>query len=98
MGQVGANLGNPNVVNPKQAQWGDLDASEKGARLIGGAAQGLNRGMQAYNAQGQQGGGPQMNPMQFALPGPQAPDFMQQAIGQPQRRGPNNLSFYGGGQ
>lgn len=96
MGQVGSNLGNKNVVDPKQAQWGDLDNSERGARLLGGAAQGLNRGMQAYNGQQQGGGGPQMDPMQFAQQPQVSPSmFLPQ---NPMTKKPsNNLSFYGGG-
>ena len=89
MGQLGSNLGNSNVTDPRQAKWGDLDNSEKGARMIGGAARGLGSGLQAYGGQMPQGGGmPQINPMQFAQrPNVQLPGMLPRG---------NNLNFYGG--
>lgn len=53
MGQLAGNMQNPNITGPTQqrAQWGDLDSSEKGARLLGGATQGLARGFQNYQNQ-----------------------------------------------
>lgn len=93
MGQLGSNLGNPNVVNPNQAKFGDLDASEKGARFLAQGTRGLAQGFQNYQQQGQAmrgfGGAPQINPM------------MQQNVDSSyflpqQKQGPNNLAFYGG--
>jgi hypothetical protein len=102
MGQIGANLGNKNVVDPRQAQWGDLDSSEKSARLIGGGVQGLNRGMQNYNGQPQNsgmGGFQMQTPQQpqVQLPGmtsqaQQNQDLIKRAGGMS-----NNPYFYGYG-
>lgn len=62
MGQFGANLGNPNITGPQQnqAQWGDLDPSEKGARIAAGGIGGLARGFQNYTQQNQAMRRPQM--------------------------------------
>ncbi len=94
MGQFGSNLTNPDVMNPNEAKWGDLSGGEKGARLFGGATRGLTSGLQNYFQQGQAMRGPggfgQINPMMTQQP--VSPDYFQ-----PQRRGQNNLSFYGGG-
>lgn len=99
MGQMAGNLGNKDVMDPRQAQWGDLDSSEKGARIFGGASKGLLNGVNQYeqqNAMMRQGGGmapiapvsqPQVSPEMFA---PQVPQ-------NPMTRKPgNNLNFYGG--
>lgn len=51
MGQLGSNLQNSNVVDPRQAKWGDLDTSEKSARIIGGATTGLAKGFQNQQQQ-----------------------------------------------
>lgn len=51
MGQVASNMGNPNVVNPQQANWGDLDTNEKLARVGAQGARGLANGMQNYYQQ-----------------------------------------------
>lgn len=100
MGQMAGNLGNKDVMDPGQADWGDLSGGERGARVFGGAAKGLLNGysqMQQQNAMMRQGGGvapiapvsqPQVSPEMFA---PQAPQ-------NPMNRKPNNLAFYGGGQ
>jgi len=55
MGQLAGNLGNPNITGPKanQAQWGDLDSSEKAARLLAGTTGGLAKGFQNYQQQQQ---------------------------------------------
>lgn len=90
MGQLGSNLGNSNITDPRQAKWGDLDRSEKGARLIAGTTRGLSQGFQNYQNQSA-GSGQQINPMQFVSQGPQQPDFLKRAGGNP--------FFYGyGGQ
>ena len=91
MGQTAGNIFNPNVANPQQAQWGDLDPSEKAARLIAGGTTGLAKGFQNYqnqNAAMRQGGGG----MGFA---PVQTPTVDASYFQPQKRGPNNLSFYG---
>ncbi len=54
MGQLAGNLGNKNVTDPNQAQWGDLDNSEKGARLIAGGTRGLAQGFSNYQQQNSQ--------------------------------------------
>ncbi|SRR6266566_3255493 len=100
MGQFASNLGNSNVMDPRQAKWGDLDNSEKGARVLGGAARGLGSGLQAYGGQMPQSGGiPQINPMQFGQqPNVQLPGMNPSQMNDPfarQLRG-NNLAFYGG--
>jgi hypothetical protein len=102
MGSTIGNLGNKNVMDPNQAQWGDLDSSEKGARLIGGAGKGLLQGVQNYSQQNaalrQPTGGA---PMQ--MPGgaqPVDPSYFAPSpnpFQQPQRRGANMLNFYGQG-
>lgn len=92
MGQMASNLGNANVTNPQQAQWGDLDSSEKGARLLAGTTGGLAKGFQNYQNQNQamrQGGG--MGAIQ-----PQGAQMVDPGYFQP-KKGPNNLSFYGDG-
>lgn len=95
MGQTVGNLGNPNITGPAQqrAQWGDMDNSEKAARLISGTTQGLARGFQNYAQQSQgtkRGGGGMMPSGNFNAPQVDPSYF------QPQRQGPNNLAFYGG--
>lgn len=91
MGQMAGNMMNPNVANPQQAQWGDLDPSEKGARVLAGGIKGVGPALQNYFQQKTQmansGGGPMIQPQQSQMV---SPDFFQ-----PQRRGANNLSFYG---
>ena len=89
MGQMAQNLGNSNIMDPRQAKWGDLDASEKGARMIGGATRGLGAGLQAYGNQiPQTGREPQIIPMQSAQqPQVQLPGMMPKG---------NNLNFYDG--
>lgn len=92
MGQMASNIMNPNIANPQQAQWGDLDPNEKAARGIAGGLKGLGPGLQNYfqqkTAMANSGGsGPMIQPQQSQMV---SPDFFQ-----PQRRGPNNLSFYG---
>jgi hypothetical protein len=77
MGQTMGSLGNQNVIDPNQAKFGDLDSSEKTARIGGAAAKGLGQGMQNYQQQnsmmrnrgGGAGGGGAMSP------DPQAPQF-----------------------
>lgn len=93
-------MGNSNVMDPSQAQWGDMDSSEKGARLLGGAIKGAGRGIQSYQQQNAmmrqpQGGGamPQMGGAQPVDPSYFAPS--PNAFQQPQRRGPNMTNFYG---
>lgn len=93
MGQMMSNLGNSNVTDPSQARPGDLDQSEKGARLIAGGTKGLAQGFSNYQQQNQamrQGGGG--GAMQ--VPGGAQP--VDPSYFQPQRRGPNDLNFYGG--
>lgn len=72
MGQLASNLGNSNITDPKQAQWGDMDNSERGARLLSGGMRGLGQGMQGMSQQSQ-GGAPMPVPMpqqpQIQLPG-----------------------------
>jgi hypothetical protein len=90
MGQMASNLGNSNVTNPQQAQWGDLDQSEKGARLLAGTTGGLAKGFQNYQNQNQamrQGGGGAMIQAPAAQP-------VDPAYFMPRK---NNLSFYGDG-
>ena len=78
MGQMMSNLQNPNVVNPGQAKWGDLDNTEKAARALGGFTTGLNSGFQNYLGQDarlrQQGGGGQFSPVSSV----QVPQFSAQ--------------------
>jgi hypothetical protein len=101
MGQTMANLGNKNVMDPSQAQWGDLDSSEKAARVGGGAAKGLLGGfsnMQNQNAQMRQPqpGAGGMAPMAPAAP--VSPDYFAPQAPQPsQIKKPGNNNFYGGG-
>jgi hypothetical protein len=56
MGQVAGNMGNPNITGPtaNRAAWGDMDNSEKGARVLSGATQGLAKGFQNYQQQNSQ--------------------------------------------
>lgn len=50
MGQTMGNIMNPNVANPQQANWGDLDPNEKFARIMAGSLSGLGKGLnQQYN-------------------------------------------------
>lgn len=102
-------LFDPNVMDPNQAQWGDLDTGEKSSRMVGGAAKGLGQGMQNYQQQNSamrgRGGG---MPGPSAPGDPQAPQFSTgnlpgggspiDRVGQlpqaPMRR--NNAMFYGG--
>jgi hypothetical protein len=94
MGQLGQNLQNTNVTDPRQARPQDLSGNEMGARLIAQGTRGLAQGFQNYQGQNQmmrQGGGG----MGFA---PQAQPQVDPSYFQPQRRGPNNLNFYGEGQ
>lgn len=51
MGQLGQNMSNPNVVNPQQANWGDMDTSEKLARVGAQGIRGLSNGVQNYYQQ-----------------------------------------------
>jgi hypothetical protein len=99
MGSTMSNMQNPNITGPQQnrAQWGDLDTSEKGARVLSGAGQGLAQGFQNYqnqNAAMRQGGGGGAMP-QFAQAPIVDPSYFA-PMQQPQKRGPNNLAFYGG--
>lgn len=50
MGQFLGNMGNTNVTDRNQANWGDLDTSEKGARVTSGVLRGLGQGMQQRQA------------------------------------------------
>lgn len=88
MGQVGQDMQNKNVVDPRQAQWGDLDTNEKLARVGAQGARGLANGMQNYSQQAgalkPAGGG--VAPMQI----PQTPMI------QPQIYTPNNGSQWAG--
>ena len=70
MGQTMGNLSDANVTDPSQAKWGDLDNSEKGARVMAGGIKGLSQGLQNYQGQNAamgRGGGA------VPLPSPQAP-------------------------
>lgn len=93
MGQLGQNLSNTNVTDPRQARPQDLSGSEMGARILAQGTRGLAQGFQNYQQQGQalRGGGgmPQINPMMQSQP-VDSSYFLPQ-----QRRGANNLSFYG---
>lgn len=51
MGQIGQDMQNKNVVDPRQAQWGDLDTNEKLARVGAQGIRGLGNGMQNYYQQ-----------------------------------------------
>lgn len=93
MGQMAGNLGNSNVMDPQQAEWGDLSGGEKGSRLAGGAAKGLLQGWGNYtkqNAALRQGNGGA--PIMPAQPD-QAPMFSAQNL--PGGR-PTRDPFYGG--
>lgn len=92
MGQLGANLGNPNVTDPRQARPQDLDANEGAARLIAGGTKGLMQGFSNYQQQKQALRQPAGGGMQ--IPGGAQP--VDPSYFQPQRMGPNNLNFYGG--
>ena len=46
IGGFARDLGNKNVTDPGQAQWGDLSGGEKGARVTSGVIQGLSNGLQ----------------------------------------------------
>lgn len=91
MGQIAGNMGNPNITDPQQARWGDLDSQERAARVAAGTTTGLAKGFSNYQQQNQalrQGGGggaivPQ--PTQMVDPNYFIP------------RKQNNLSFYGDG-
>lgn len=54
MGQMAANLGNPNVTDPRQAKFGDLDTGEKGARILAQGTRGLAQGFNNYQQQNSQ--------------------------------------------
>lgn len=89
MGQLGQNLGNANVTDPRQARPQDLDPSEMGARMLAQGTRGLAQGFQNYQGQNQalrQGGGSMPVPM------PQQPNVQLPGM---LPRG-NNLNFYGG--
>jgi hypothetical protein len=102
MGQMMGNLGNKNVMDPSQANWGDLDSSEKGARVGGAAMRGLGQGFSNYEKQNQalrtpNGGAsvngnfdaPAVDPSYFS---PQQPNGLQSGgMGLPPRR--NNMFF-----
>ena len=95
MGQLGANLGNPNVTDPRQARPQDLSAPEMGARVLAQGTRGLAQGFQNYQGQNSQmrqaGGGPMQMP---ATPPPVDPSYFYP-------RKPiqgNNLAFYGSEQ
>ena len=90
MGQIGGDLMNRNVTNPQQAKWGDLDSSEKTARLSAGAIGGLARGAQGMNRPPTQGMGGQM---QFNTPSYNGPLFSTGNM--PGSLGKNPI-FYGG--
>ncbi len=96
MGQLGANLGNPNVTDPRQARPGDLDSNEQAARLIAGGTKGLAQGFSNYQQQNQQmrqgGGGGAPIPM-ATQPNVQLPGMDGQ---NPFKMRGNNLAFYGG--
>lgn len=91
MGQVGDAMKNP--VTFQQNPQG-FSGSEWGARFLGKGLQGLGQGVQDYQQQNQAlrgaGGAPQINPMMTQQPNVQLP-----GLNQPQRRGPNDLNFYG---
>lgn len=98
MGQLGANLGNPNVTDPRQARPQDLDASEGGARMIAGGTKGLMQGFSNYQQQNQalrQPSGGQMQVPMAQQPQVQLPGMNQDANNPFKMRG-NNLAFYGG--
>lgn len=88
MGQLGANLGNTNVTDPRQARPQDLDRNEMGARVIAQGTRGLANGFQNYQNQNSQmrSAGPQMGNVPVA----QNPD-----LSYLMPKG-NNLAFYGG--
>jgi hypothetical protein len=54
VGGFAKDMGNKNVTDPSQAQWGDLSGGEKGARLTSGVIQGLSSGLQNRQMQGAQ--------------------------------------------
>jgi hypothetical protein len=103
MGQLGSNGLNvngtgQNVGDLKKIGYSDSDINGMGTsqnplqKITQRGTQGLAQGFQNYQNQNSQmrqgGGGMQMGPMPQAQP--VDPNYFQ-----PQRRGPNNLSFYG---
>jgi hypothetical protein len=94
MGRTMSNLGNSDVVNPGQAKWGDLDNSERGARVLGGGIKGLGQGLQSMPQQPQMGGG-SMAPIQPTAAAPVSSDYFNPQ--NPMRKPiTNNSAFYGG--
>lgn len=60
MGGMISNMKDQNVMDPNEANWGDLDRSEKTARVLGQVGGGLRRIDQGLNSQPsapRQGGG-----------------------------------------
>jgi hypothetical protein len=94
MGQIADAAQNPNTFAPQPSGF---SGAEWATRLGGGALKGLGQGVNNYqqqNAAMRQGSGGGMAPMpqaQMVDPSYFAP------MQQPQKRGPNNLNFYGGG-
>jgi hypothetical protein len=94
MGQLGSAMGNP-VTFEKDPQ--NFSGAEWGARLLGGGIKGLSQGINNYQNQQQgiqnrsaiQGLGMGSSPQQQTVD----PSYFQPQ----QRRGPNNLNFYGEG-
>lgn len=112
LGGIGGNMLNKNVVDPSQANWADLDTSEKLARFGAQGLRGAANGMQNYYGQAGQlqnrGGG--MSPMQIpqtpaiqpTIFNPQGPSAANNGgvwppDGGPTKRG-SNPYFYGYGQ
>lgn len=92
MGQLMNSMGGgTNVADPGQG-WGNMDSSQRGAAVIGGAKNAIGPALQKYGQQQQQiqgkGGAPM--PQMSAVP-PVDPSYFQ-----PQKRGPNDLNFFGG--
>ena len=88
MGQTAAGIFNPNVADPRQAQWGDLDGSEKASRLLAGGLKVAGSGLAGMGQQQRPMGGgggmevPMPQQQQVQLPGMD-----------PQKK---NNPFYGG--
>jgi hypothetical protein len=89
MGQTAAGIFNPNVADPRQAQWGDLDGSEKTSRLLAGGLKGAGLGIARMGQQQPpMGGGGEMQ-----VPMPQQQQVQLPGM-DPQKK--NNLAFFGG--
>jgi hypothetical protein len=103
MGQAMGNLknsmpGGTDVADPGQS-WGNMDASQRGVSVLGGAAKGLGQGMQNYQQQNsamrQRGGGQGLMPMAPSDSG--APTFSTENLPGGGAPRPRNPLFYGMG-